>query len=114
MSEPAEERVAQLLSSRLVPIVQHHFTGWALRSRCPERRPPVSRSLLSWIGASLLVIGLAMLGVPVVIAVMVAAPFAFYAGWTLIPARSHECGWCGCRFTGPYDWVCPCCEGNAQ
>ena len=44
----SEDRVAQLLSARLVPIVQRHFTGWALRSRYQRDDPweEVARDVL--------------------------------------------------------------------
>ena len=62
-----------------------------------------------WIVANVLGLGLPLVGVPLVVAVIVAAPFALRAGWLLVPAV-HVCGWCGRRFSGPYEWLCRDCE----
>ena len=69
------------------------------------------KALWLWIVACTLVLGLTVLGLPFVLVVLIASPFAALAGWNLIeplPQR-HTCGWCGRRFGGPYDWCCPEC-----
>jgi len=75
------------------------------------------RSLLLWIIAGVLGPGLISLGVPFLVGMALSIPFALLAGWSFagsLTTTTHECGWCGRRFTGPYEWVCPDCEGEAS
>jgi hypothetical protein len=53
--------------------------------------------------------GAAAIVLPLPWSIVVAAPFALWAGWHLIDQPPYECGWCGRRFGGEYDWCCPTC-----
>lgn len=67
-------------------------------------------ALRYWLIACALCIGLTVAGVPIVGVVLVSSPFAALAGWHLIDAPRHTCGWCGRRWSGQYEWCCPDCE----
>lgn len=71
-------------------------------------------ALWCWIVSCVLVMGLTFAGLPFVLVVLIASPFAALAGWNLIQPPRHVCGWCGRRFGGSYDWCCPECEEQAK
>ena len=74
----------------------------------------MKRPLVLWIVASSICIAGPILGAPLWLTVVLASPFASLAGGYLIePPKRHVCGWCGRRFRGPYEWVCPDCEWEA-
>ena len=65
-----------------------------------------------WAIGAALSVGLPALGVPLWLTVLLAAPAALLAGWSL--TGWHKCGWCGRSFDGPYDWCCPTCARDER
>jgi len=59
-----------------------------------------------------IVAGLAAVFVPWPLSIVLAAPFAAWAGWVLADSRA-VCGWCGTRFRGT-DWLCDECAENPE